>query len=73
MLLIDVNQQAVMLTVTLHVLLLKYSCTRYSTGSDQGEGGGVSAFSGLECWTGVLDWSAGLECWTGVLDWSAGL
>ena len=34
---------------------------------------GVSAFSGLECWTGVLDWSAGLECWTGVLDWSTGV
>jgi hypothetical protein len=30
----------------------------------------VSAFSGLEYWNGVLEWSAGMEYWTGVLDWS---
>ena len=23
---------------------------------------------GLECWTGVLEWSAGMECWNGVLE-----
>jgi hypothetical protein len=33
---------------------------------------GVSAFSGLEYWNGVLEWSTGMEYWTGVLDWSAG-
>jgi hypothetical protein len=33
---------------------------------------GVSAFSGLEYWSGVLEWSAGMEHWNGVLDWSAG-
>jgi hypothetical protein len=33
---------------------------------------GVSAFSGLEYWNGVLEWSTGVESWTGVLDWSAG-
>ena len=30
----------------------------------------MSVISGLESWTGALDWRA---CWTGVLDWSARL
>jgi hypothetical protein len=29
---------------------------------------GVSAFSGLEYWNGVLEWSTGMEYWTGVLE-----
>ena len=33
-----------------------------------GGGGGVSAFSGQECWTGVLDCSTGVES----LEWSTG-
>jgi hypothetical protein len=32
----------------------------------------ASAFSGLEYWNGVLEWSTGMEYWTEVLDWSAG-
>jgi hypothetical protein len=33
---------------------------------------GVSAFSGLEYWNGLLEWSTGVEYWTAVLDWRAG-
>ena len=31
-----------------------------------------SAFSGLQCWTGVLELSIGIEHWNGVMDWSTG-
>ena len=31
----------------------------------------VSAFSGLECWTGVLDWSTGVESLEWSTAWSA--
>ena len=30
-------------------------------------------FSGLDYWTGLLDWNTGLEHWTGTLDWNTGL
>ena len=32
----------------------------------------VSAFSGLECWTGVLEWSTGMESleWSEALEWA---
>ena len=32
----------------------------------------VSAFSGLECWTGVLEWSTGIESleWSEALEWA---
>ena len=30
-------------------------------------------FSGLDYWTGILDWTTGLEYWTGLLDWNTGL
>src|SRR5207245_8838394 len=28
-----------------------------------------AARAGVECWGGVLGWSAGVECWGGVLGW----
>ena len=33
---------------------------------------GVSAFSGLECWNGVLEWSTGMESleWSEALEWA---
>ena len=33
----------------------------------------ASLFSGLEHWTGLLDWNTGLDYWTGTLDWTTGL
>ena len=32
----------------------------------------VSAFGGLECWTGVLEWSTGMESldWSEALEWA---
>ena len=35
--------------------------------------GGVSLFTGLDYWTGLLDWNTGLDYWTGILDWTTGL
>ena len=32
----------------------------------------VGADVGVECWSGVLEWSVGAECWSGVLEWSVG-
>ena len=32
-----------------------------------------SLFSGLDYWTGLLDWTTGLDYWTGLLDWTTGL
>ena len=34
---------------------------------------GVSPFTGLEEWTGRVDWTTGLDYWTGLLDWNTGL
>ena len=34
---------------------------------------GPSLFSGLDYWTGLLDWTTGLDYWTGLLDWTTGL
>ena len=28
---------------------------------------------GLDCWTGLLDWTGGLDWWTELLDWTVGL
>ena len=33
----------------------------------------VYPFTGLDYWTGLLDWTTGLEYWTGLLDWTTGL
>ena len=33
----------------------------------------VYLFTGLDYWTGILDWNTGLEYWTGILDWTTGL
>ena len=30
-------------------------------------------WTGLDSWTGQLDWTAGLDNWTGQLDWTVGL
>ena len=30
-------------------------------------------FTGLDYWTGLLDWTTGLDYWTGLLDWTTGL
>ena len=30
-------------------------------------------WTGLDSWTGQLDWTVGLDSWTGQLDWTAGL
>jgi len=32
-----------------------------------------SLFTGLDYWTGLLDWTTGLDYWTGLLDWTTGL
>ena len=39
--------------------------------NDRLSGFGVSAFSGLECWTGVPEWSTGMESleWSEALEW----
>ena len=29
--------------------------------------------TGLDYWTGLLDWTTGLDYWTGLLDWTTGL
>ena len=34
---------------------------------------GVFVFTGLDYWTGLLDWTTGLDYWTGLLDWTTGL
>ena len=34
---------------------------------------GVYLFTGLDYWTGILDWTTGLDYWTGLLDWTTGL
>ena len=33
----------------------------------------VYPFTGLDYWTGLLDWITGLDYWTGLLDWTTGL
>ena len=33
----------------------------------------VYEFTGLDYWTGLLDWTTGLDYWTGLLDWTTGL
>jgi len=33
----------------------------------------VYLFTGLDYWTGLLDWTTGLDYWTGLLDWTTGL
>ena len=30
-------------------------------------------WTGLDSWTGQLDWTVGLDSWTGQLDWTIGL
>ena len=30
-------------------------------------------WTGLDSWTGQLDWTVGLDNWTGQLDWTVGL
>ena len=30
-------------------------------------------WTGLDSWTGQLDWTIGLDYWTGLLDWTIGL
>ena len=30
-------------------------------------------WTGLDSWTGQLDWTVGLDSWTGLLDWTIGL
>ena len=30
-------------------------------------------WTGLDSWTGQLDWTIGLDGWTGQLDWTVGL
>ena len=30
-------------------------------------------WTGLDNWTGQLDWTVGLDSWTGQLDWTVGL
>ena len=30
-------------------------------------------WTGLDSWTGQLDWTVGLDIWTGQLDWTIGL
>ena len=30
-------------------------------------------WTGLDNWTGQLDWTIGLDSWTGLLDWTVGL
>jgi len=30
----------------------------------------VSTITGLDYWTGLLDWTTGLDYWTGLLDWT---
>ena len=30
-------------------------------------------WTGLDSWTGQLDWTVGLDNWTGQLDWTIGL
>ena len=32
-----------------------------------------STITGLDHWTGPLDWTTGLDYWTGLLDWTTGL
>ena len=33
----------------------------------------VYPFTGLDYWTGLLDWTTGLDYWNGLLDWTTGL
>ena len=30
-------------------------------------------YSGLDWWTGLVDWTDGLDWWTGLMDWTGGL
>ena len=32
-----------------------------------------SGFSGMEWWTGMLEWNGGLECWNGMVEWNGGM
>ena len=33
----------------------------------------ATVITGLDYWTGLLDWTTGLDYWTGLLDWTTGL
>ena len=43
-------------------------CLRFRTGIVQN-----MDWTGLDSWTGQLDWTVGLDNWTGQLDWTIGL
>ena len=32
-----------------------------------------SGFSGMEWWTGMLEWNGELECWNGTVEWNGGI
>ena len=33
----------------------------------------VFGFSGMEWWTGMVEWNGGLEWWNGMVDWNGGM
>ena len=45
-------------------LVLPFGRLNHSTGTVQN-----MDWTGLDSWTGQLDWTIGLESWTGLLDW----
>ena len=32
-----------------------------------------SGFSGMEWWTGMLEWNGGMEWWNGMVEWNGGM
>jgi len=49
--------------------LAEGSLTRYTS---KPFSGWVGTITGLDYWTGLLDWTTGLDYWTGLLDWTTG-
>ena len=33
----------------------------------------VFGFSGIEWWTGTVEWNGGLEWWNGMVEWNGGM
>ena len=33
----------------------------------------LSGFSGMEWWTGMVEWNGGMEWWNGTVEWNGGM
>ena len=53
---------------TLYLYSVAYVASRLAWGIVQN-----MDWTGLDSWTGQLDWTVGLDNWTGQLDWTVGL